>query len=102
MSDFRKCKICGKFGWVADHKCPPKWEVNIPDYDPETWTEYYADDSETAANEAAEKYDIDMETYPLLNEGEIEVWVRKAGETKVDRYLCTGQPVPEYYTKRLT
>ena len=76
MSKYDKCPICGKYGFVDSHKCPPKWEVSCEDVG--EWESYYAVDAEEAAIEAAEGYDTD--DYSLMSGGDFNVHVRKFGE----------------------
>ena len=85
-----KCTICGKFDFSNRHKCPPKWEVDIPDWWGE-WQEVYALDEEDAAKESAEQADC----------GEIEVLVRKPGTADVKKFACSAKAELTYYAKEV-
>jgi len=98
--NYKRCKICGEFGWENSHKCPPIWEVNFPSYDEDHWFNYHAIDANSAATLAAEEYDI--EYHPLLNGEIIEAIVRKRGETKTVKFTCSGETVAKYRAVELT
>lgn len=99
LGEYEKCGICGQYGYVNHHKCPPAWEVNIPDYHGDEWVKQYADSAAEVAIKMAEKYDSDDCDFELLDGGEVEILVRKPGRTNFKRYLCTGESIPIYYSR---
>lgn len=56
--NFEKCKTCGKYDFVMQHRCPPLWECEDVDgrYDP--WA-IYAYSEESAAADYVERCDDD-------------------------------------------
>jgi hypothetical protein len=97
MSDYNRCKICGKYDWVDKHTCPPSWKVQVVDYHgEEEWKDVYAHSPEAAAQDMAEQYDVD--DYTLL-EGETIV-VRVQVDEDVVEYDCGGEAVPQYWAHK--
>ena len=86
---FEKCKICGKYGFIDNHKCPPKWEVSVPEYDEDYWQEIYAFDEEEAAENMADHVDED---HDLFSDGEMIVVVRKPNTTEMKTFIVTAEP----------
>jgi hypothetical protein len=41
--NYKKCSICGHYGWTNTHKCPPEWLV-CQDLCDGQYKEIYADD----------------------------------------------------------
>lgn len=67
MSYFRRCDICGWYGWSSSHECPPKWYVRHEEDLPEdAWSVYAAD-----AKAAAERYFSD--NFDEVDEEEEEI-----------------------------
>ena len=100
LGKYERCDICGRFDFTNKHKCPPVWEVKIPDYHGDEWQKQYAYQASVAATQMAEEYD--SEYFRLLDGEEVEVLVRKPGETVFKKYLCTGEAVPEYRSLEIT
>lgn len=94
-----RCKICKEFKFSDTHKCPPKWQTHISDYDGEDdWKNTYAFSSEFAATKRAEEYDSG--DYGLLDGEEIEIHVKNANGNII-KYACTGEAVPEYRAAKI-
>jgi len=93
MSDFKRCKICGEYGWLDTHKCQQAWDAVTSDYDPkyEDVERVYAGSGKEAAEKCLGEHHSDWD-YPE----ELEMWVRKVGETKWEKYMVTVEPVPEF------
>lgn len=90
------CKTCGRFMPFAEkHTCPPQWEV----WDDASWgDEYqlvYAIDAQEAGEAYAEIYDSDGD-YPLTNGNEVEVKIRKVGDTEWRTYVLSAEPTVNY------
>ncbi len=95
-----RCEICKEFKFSLTHKCPPKWQVNIPDYDgDDNWVDVYAFSSEFAAAKRAEEYDDG--DYALLDGGEVEVLVKDV-DGNILKYTCWGESVPEYRATKIS
>lgn len=70
---FDKCKICGEYVFLEDHKCKPLWEAIEVDCDDENEPQKtFGFDAESAAIRYAER-NFDRWEYPE----EVEIWVRK-------------------------
>lgn len=96
MSDFQRCSICGKYDWLAKHKCAPVWEARIHEAKwEEDWTEVHASDAEEAAETFCEQHDCDGE-YNIVQSGSAEVEVRKQGEDAVTLFDITAETIPQY------
>jgi hypothetical protein len=88
------CRKCGEYEW-STHRCPPKWECRVVDYQGEDdWRGFYAADAEAAAEKAAERFDCG--DYTLLQGDEITVVVRSSNGEE-SRWICTGETVPQYH-----
>lgn len=95
-----RCEICKEFKFSDSHKCPPKWQTHIPDYDGEDiWVDIYAFLSEFAAKKRAKEYDNG--DYSLLNDSEVEIHVKNANGNII-KYVCIGELVPEYRACKIT
>ena len=96
-----RCEICGEFKYDGIvHKCPPKWQTHIPDYNGvDEWDDIYAFSSEFAATKKAEEYDDG--DYGLLANNEIEIHVKDLNGN-ILKYSCTGEAVPEYRATKIS
>ena len=96
MSEYEKyerCKICGGYGWLSKHTCPPKWEAMYEGHDDEDNTrETFGDDAEEAVQKCAEDNFVHWE-YPE----EMEIWVRKTKEDPWQKFIVGVQSVPEFH-----
>lgn len=93
-----RCAICGTFSVFGHHRCPPKWEVHVPDYHGEDdWSAVFAHDAEEAAERYAEKYDSEGD-YTVVGGSSLTVYVRAADDpdAKVIKYEVSGEAVPRY------
>jgi hypothetical protein len=96
MSDFQRCRVCGKYDWLAKHKCAPVWEARLHETKwEEGWSTVYAIDAEEAAEKFCEQYDSDGE-YSIVQSGSAEVEVRKPGEDVVTLFGVDAETVPQY------
>ena len=91
---YERCKICGKWGFTDRHKCCPKWEASVPEYDEDYWREIYAFDEEDAAKDMADHVDDD---HDLVYGGEMTVIVRKPNTTEAKTFIVTAEPDINYY-----
>jgi hypothetical protein len=100
---YDKCRICGEWGRVSTHQCPPEWIVHIAG-DPEG-NEYgvkalRAPDAQKAAEKFAHRYDVYFAEYGLVGScgGEsIDVVVchpMQRGDSQT--FTVTGEAVPKY------
>lgn len=98
MSDYKCCRICGKYGWANTHVCPPTWEWRCDSWhDTEEWQDrpVYSRDAEGAALKAAEVYD--EEDYPLIRGGEETIWVRQVGTPEISKWRVSAESVSQYH-----
>ncbi len=92
------CKKCGDYKFTFPHKCPPAWKTNILDYDGEdNWVDVHATTPELAVIRRAEQYDNG--DYDLLDGGNVEILVKNK-DGVIEKYMCTGEPIPEYRAKK--
>jgi len=66
------CSVCGRFGNMSHHICPPLWRVRPDDWEPDDYEEIRADTAKEAACIYAECDLADSATY---GEGEWDVLV---------------------------
>ena len=102
MSDFRKCPVCGEYGWFdmqfnKNHTCALIWEARIytRKYE-EDWHTVHANDAEQAAAKFCETYDQNGE-YDIVRRGGEEIEVRKSDGDKVIIVDIEAETVPHYY-----
>lgn len=92
MSDFDKCKNCGDYDFLDRHKCQPEWEAIYIDYHEEDDPgKAFGHSPKTAVLSFAEKHFSDWD-YPE----EIEIWVRKPGETEWQKFYVEVEQVPSF------
>lgn len=94
MSDFDRCRTCGKMDWLNRHTCPPLHYVRLAEPG-EEWFEVHARDEEEAAQKAAERLDEQYEDYRIASRGE-EVIVEVAPcpdpePSEVKRFAVYGE-----------
>ena len=92
------CEICHEFKFTETHKCPPKWNTNIVEYDDDSGLDVHARTAELAAIKRAKEHDVG--DYDLLQGGDITILVRSANGV-VEKFNCTGEAVPEYRAKKI-
>ena len=93
------CEIYKEYRFSDTHNCPPKWQTHIPDYDgDDDWQDTYASSPEFAATKRATIYDEG--DYDLLDGGEVTVHVKNANGD-IQKYICTGEIVPEYRATKI-
>jgi hypothetical protein len=74
--NYNTCKVCGSWGDLERHNCPPKWEaIDGEDGDEDSPYYVFAWDAEEAAEKLADKKFADWD-YPA----EMEIWVRQSSE----------------------
>lgn len=97
----QRCKICDEWKYEhRTHKCLPKFQTQIPDYDNENdWLDTYARDPESAATKRAEDYDVD--DHNLLDGDDVDILVKNT-DGKIEKFSCTGEVVPEYRATKIT
>jgi hypothetical protein len=95
MGNYNFCEKCGVYDFKDNHKCDPEWIVISPDWndpdDPEDHYKGYAYNSEGAVLFCADRYFSEWD-YPE----EMELWVKKAGDTEWEKYYIDVQSVPEF------
>lgn len=100
MSDYRRCKTCGEFGWfdrsAGNHACSPIWEARLFGAGDDEWMDVHADDAETAAEKFCEQYDSGGD-YDIIRCGSAEVEVRKPGDAEASLWDISAESVPEYH-----
>jgi hypothetical protein len=62
INSFRRCDVCGEYGYMETHRCHPCWYVANLDYGPSKdnesdWTRIFARDPQEAAERFAEYHD---------------------------------------------
>ena len=92
------CEICHEFKFTETHKCPPKWNTNIVDYDDDFGLDVHAKTSELAAIKRAEEHDLG--DHALLQGGDITILVCSV-DGVVEKFICTGESSPEYQAKKI-
>ena len=97
MSDYKKCPICGNYGWLNSHTCPPTWLVwDADEDDREGHYKIFAEDEKAAA----EIFMIQIHSgwdYP----DEIDVFVERLKPIDLvdpikKRFLVCAELVPEF------
>jgi len=95
MSDFKRCKKCGEYGWVNTHQCPPKWYVRHDWHDDGDETEIFATTPQEAAEKYAERSDA-YGDYDIVNGSPAIVVVIEPLINQQHWFEVEGHPVPEY------
>lgn len=103
MSNHRRCKTCGEWGWFGEgalrfgaHKCAPIWEAHMHETKwQDDWSEVHANDAEEAASKFAEEYDRGGD-YDIIRRGSAEIEVRKQGDETVTLVDVSAESVPQY------
>jgi hypothetical protein len=99
MSDFGKCDVCGGYGFLGSHRCPPLWRVFIEDdegshAEEDAW-KIYAHYARDAAEEFANQWEAYFAEYTIIDGEEIDVVViSETGERQT--YTVRGEMVPHY------
>lgn len=99
MSEYERCRVCGEWGWMASHQCPPMWDIYCPDHgdDAETARAFYGTDAEDAVEKWAERADSDSAEYSIVGGQPATVFVRPAGgDGAWEKWVVEGEAVPEY------
>lgn len=94
MSDYQKCKICHRYGWMETHTCPPAYGVRMEDWDTEEEVEVHATSPEEAATTFLSDRFADFE-YPsnatvIVNDWRADHW---AGRLYTYEITVESQPV---------
>jgi hypothetical protein len=104
--EYKRCTVCGKYGWVGSHVCDPEWEWSYEDPtknpDDETvWSSRMvrARDAQGAAELAAEAYDEG--DYNLVGGAEAQIWIRLQGQKETSKWNISGESVPRYYANEV-
>ena len=91
------CKLCGRYTWVGEHKCPPEWFVKCAEVGSQGV--FYADTPQEAAEVWAQKWDQD---FVILAGDTYVVEVMKLGaEVETSRWRVAGESIPRYYATRV-
>lgn len=96
---YDKCKLCGRYGFMDTHRCPPRWEV---EYDGEFHT-FYAIDAGEAAGIFVAQYDYgngEGDYYVARGKTEIEVKVSRIDGGKAETYVVSGEFAPKYHASK--
>jgi hypothetical protein len=116
MNDFRRCAICGEFGWFdtkyVSHTCAPRWECRMEwnAADNDGWGIIHATDAEQAAEKYAEHYDCEGGEYAIVSRrsrSDAIVQVRKPKEDDSDdeppfeSFAIEAETVPQYHATKL-
>ena len=98
LGEFDRCEICGEWGWLRSHKCPPKWKVvcfealAFPETLHDEWETIHASD----ASGAAEKY-MARADRAIAEFTEYDVVVVQAWDGDEQKFFSVrGELVPEY------
>ena len=109
MSTFNTCEKCGKYDFVATHKCLPTWLVyhqgwhgNGPDPEWEEASVIYARDAREAAEAYAEMSDGNGD-YTIVGGSPATVLVRSRDddESLVKCFEVEGEAVPSYRAREV-
>lgn len=100
---FERCKACGDFDWIREHKCFPEWEVWPCDSDRRYSEIIYAANEKCAAEKYARAID-DNGDYPFMRGREEKVFVvsyEATVETKPKKFIVSGESIPHYSAKEI-
>ena len=89
---FGRCKNCGEYDLLKDHKCRPQWEAIAVDYDDE-------DDPQKAFGYSAESAAIHFAEQNFSNweyPEELEAWIRKPGDEEWQKFNVEVEMVPSF------
>jgi hypothetical protein len=92
---FDKCTICGEFGLINTHRCPPTYLVSDENSDEEwnDWARIYANDAEEAAEKFSAQRDSSQGEYPSYR----IVYVKQDEENSpAVAYNVSCESVPSY------
>ena len=98
MSAFAECKICGQYDWLAQHRCPPVWQVEVDGSG--CWHEVHAADAEAAAERACEEQDEEGDYYVIRN-GSAKVLVRRAEADEPEEFFVEAESRPHYMARKV-
>jgi hypothetical protein len=98
VSDYKKCPICKRWGWLGKHKCPPAYGVRMDDWDPEEEVEVYANDPEDAAktflSDRFAEFEYPRSATVIVNDWRADHW---AG--RLYKYEITVEAQPVFYAE---
>lgn len=99
--DFGKCSVCGIYGWLNNHHCPPKWEVVEKEAfsyadEEECWCVVYALDAKEAAEKAAEQLE-DAFGSPIDSQ---QVMVVRGRDGTLQRFIVDVDTIVVYSARR--
>lgn len=98
------CPTCKRWRDMQYHKCPPRWEVLVPDYHGDDWEDavtVFAHDAESAAEEYADTMDSESD-YEICSGGAAFAKVRAVGSEEETSFVITGEMVPQYRASETT
>lgn len=99
--DYGWCKVCGRYGRISEHRCPPVWHVWPEGETEDDARDIRADDAQEAAERWAAAEDIRGADYSIVGGSSAQLFVRAStgGETKL--FEVTGYPEPVYQAQEL-
>jgi len=101
MSRYDRCSICGTYGWIDSHECPPCWRVWEADShgEDEDGERIYALDAEQAAEKWADETDA-YGDYTIIGGSEATVRVTPDGGGETVWFAVSGES-PQYHARKV-
>lgn len=95
---FDKCSVCGDYGFLDTHRCPPSWLVFFDDgdHDEESAWKIYARDAKEAAEIFVERWEAHFAEYYVADGDEVDVIVVSTITDEKQAYTVRGEMRPHY------
>ena len=95
IRNYEQCKVCGQWGYMP-HKCPPVWEVFMPDYGDEDEADLaHGEDEEIAVGNYAALM-FERREHPI----DMEIWSRKDETEEWHKWNITVEDIPSFEITR--